>query len=133
MACKFHEMTDSELDKQLELARSEIRELRFNYAVARSLQDPSRIRKLKRNNAKMLTIIKERQLGITTQKDKTKKGKKAETGKKKETVKKGAAKKSSTKKTTTKKEDKKNINKEKVKPGTKKEKKSSTKEKKINK
>lgn len=71
MGSVFHEMTDEELDKQLVAARSELRELRFNYAVVRSLQDPARVGKLRRNVARILTVRKERGLGITGIKPKT--------------------------------------------------------------
>ena len=78
MGSKFHEMTEEELQKQLELSHSEIRELRFTYAVARSLQDPARVRKLKRNVARILTVLNLRKLGKATVQPKTEsdKGKK---------------------------------------------------------
>ena len=107
MACVFHEMTTEELEKQLELSRSELRELRFTFAVARSLQDPARVRKLKRNVAKILTVTRARQLGIVEQSsgkgqtDKKDAGKK-ESGKKdagKKDTKKESGKKESGKKT----------------------------------
>lgn len=52
MATSVHDMTNEELTKQLDNARKELRELRFTYAVARSLQDPARIGKLKRQIAR---------------------------------------------------------------------------------
>jgi ribosomal protein L29 len=63
MASAFHEMTDEELGKQLGEARRELVDLRFNFAVARSLQSPARVRMLKRNVARILTVQKERASG----------------------------------------------------------------------
>lgn len=70
MAASFHEMTDEELSKQLESAASEIRELRFNYAVARSLQDPARVGKLRKDVARIKTVKRARELGIAKQVEK---------------------------------------------------------------
>ena len=65
MATTYHEMTDEELNKQLEDSSSELRELRFTYAMARSLPDPSRVGKLKRNVARIKTVLTERKKGIS--------------------------------------------------------------------
>ena len=70
MSSIFHEMTEEELDKRIKQAQSEIRELRFNYAVARSLQDPDKIGRLKKDVARCLTVKKEREKGIATIKEK---------------------------------------------------------------
>lgn len=64
MATAYHEMTNEELDKQLDLARVELRNLRFTFAVARSLQSPARVGDLKKNIARILTIKRGRELGI---------------------------------------------------------------------
>jgi len=85
MASVFHELTDLEIAKQLEEAKSEIRELRFAYATTRSLADPSRVGKLKRNIARMMTVLRERQMGKTDVKPKTEK--KSKVKKKKEEAK----------------------------------------------
>lgn len=68
MGSVFHEMTDEELKKQLLSSRRELMELRFNFAVARSLPNPSRVRQLKRNVARILTVNRERAMGKATQK-----------------------------------------------------------------
>ncbi|MBI3395907.1 MAG: 50S ribosomal protein L29 [Spirochaetia bacterium] len=73
MGTVYHEMTDEELTKQLELAKAEMRELRFTYATARSLPDPSRIGNLKRNVARILTVRSERTAGKATVKPKSEK------------------------------------------------------------
>ena len=62
MASTYHDMTDEELNTQLDNARKELRELRFSYAVARSLQNPSRIGQLKRNIARILTVKREKEI-----------------------------------------------------------------------
>lgn len=64
MATAYHEMTNEELDKQLEQARVELRNLRFTFAVARSLQSPARVGALRKNIARILTIKRGRELGI---------------------------------------------------------------------
>jgi len=69
MASTFHEMTDEELQKQLVDSRKEIMESRFNFAVARSLQNPARVRQLKRNVARALTVQNERKKGIAVFKE----------------------------------------------------------------
>lgn len=73
MSSIFHELSNEELGQQIEQSRSELRELRFSYAIARTVQDPARFRTLKRNIAKILTVQKERQLGIATMKPKSEK------------------------------------------------------------
>lgn len=67
MAATFHEMNDEELSKQLEAARAEIRELRFTYAVARSLPNPARVGKLRKDVARIMTVRRARALGISKQ------------------------------------------------------------------
>lgn len=79
MGSVVHEMTDEEIKKQIEANRSELRELRFTFAVARSLQDPARVRKLKRDTARMLTVQRLRELGkakVAPKTDRKKKEKK---------------------------------------------------------
>lgn len=62
MAVNYHEMTEEELQKQLDASRSELRELRFTFAVARSLQNPSRPGQIKKSIARILTIKRAREL-----------------------------------------------------------------------
>ena len=73
MAATFHEMNDEELSKQLEAARAEMRELRFTFAVARSLPNPARVGKLRKDVARILTIRRARSLGISKQAPETQK------------------------------------------------------------
>ncbi|MBX7056489.1 MAG: 50S ribosomal protein L29 [Leptospirales bacterium] len=61
-------MSDEELKKQLVDSRRELMELRFNFAVARSLPNPARVGRLKRNVARILTVTQERAQGKATQK-----------------------------------------------------------------
>lgn len=92
MGSPFHEMTDEELTKQLDEFRGELREQRFNFAVVRSLQDPGKTRKLKRNIARILTVQTERERGISEVQPKSG-GKKDKAPKKTETTEPQAAKK----------------------------------------
>ena len=78
MGSPIHEMTDEELVKQLDQYRGELREQRFNFAVVRSLQDPGKTRKLKRNIARVLTVQSERERGVAVIQPKSEKGKKPE-------------------------------------------------------
>lgn len=81
MARVIHEMADADLAKLIDDSRKEIRDLRFQFGVARSLQNPSQIRTLRRTVAGALTVLSERKLGLATQKapsGKAPKAKKAE-------------------------------------------------------
>jgi len=84
MGSIYHEMNEDELNRNLEEVRSEIRELRFTFAVARTLQDPARVRKLKKSVAAIMTVKRERELGIAAVKPKTERKVKASSSKKKE-------------------------------------------------
>ena len=83
MGSVFHELTEEEIQKQLEDSKSELRELRFTYAMARSLTDPSRVGKLKRNIARLLTVKRLRELGKATIQEKTERKEKKAKGSKK--------------------------------------------------
>lgn len=63
-ATSFHDMTEEELKKQLDASRRELLDHRFNFAVARSLQNPARVSLLKRNIARILTVQTARRKGI---------------------------------------------------------------------
>lgn len=65
MAANFHEMTDEELTTQLEQARRELMEMRFSYAVARSLQSPARVGQLRKTIARVLTVQTARKKGLS--------------------------------------------------------------------
>ncbi|HBS05405.1 MAG TPA: 50S ribosomal protein L29 [Leptospiraceae bacterium] len=75
MASSYHEMTDENLKEQLDQAKAELRELRFTFGIARSLQKPARVGQLKKNVARINTVLRERELGLATQKEATSKGK----------------------------------------------------------
>lgn len=94
MARVLHEMADADLAKLIDDSRKEIRDLRFQFGVARSLQNPSQIRTLRRTVAGALTVQSERKLGLATQKAPSGKAPKA----KKAEVKKEVAKESKDKK-----------------------------------
>ncbi|MBE7439492.1 MAG: 50S ribosomal protein L29 [Spirochaetales bacterium] len=67
MKCIYHEMPSDQIQKQLEEARSNLREDRFTFATARSLPDPGSISKTRKNIARMLTILRLRELGKASQ------------------------------------------------------------------
>lgn len=71
MASKFHELSENDLKDQLEAAKSELREMRFQFGVTRSIQDTARVGNLKRNVARIYTVLRERELGLATQKEPT--------------------------------------------------------------
>ena len=75
MGCVFHGSTDEELNSRLNECYSELREMRFTYAVARSVQSPAKFGALKKDIAKILTIKSERAKGISTRKEGVKSGK----------------------------------------------------------
>jgi len=68
MARALHEMADADLQRLIEDSRSQLRELRFQFGVARSLQNPAIVRTTRRTMAGALTVLNERKLGISTQK-----------------------------------------------------------------
>lgn len=72
MASKFHELTETDLKDQLEAAKSELREIRFQFGVTRTVQDPGRVSTLKKNVARIYTVLRERELGLAVQKEPTK-------------------------------------------------------------
>ncbi len=69
MSKVLKEMTNQEIDKYLLSTRRDIMNLRFNFAVSRSLPNPSKIGLLKKNVARALTIKNERK-GLEPNKDK---------------------------------------------------------------
>lgn len=62
MKMKLAELKDSEIEQQLLDATKQIREIRFQFAIARSLENPKSIRDLKKKIARLKTIQRERQL-----------------------------------------------------------------------
>ena len=56
-------MTDDELAKKLDSLKDELFNLRFQLATGQ-LENPMRIREIKRNIAKVKTVQRERQLGL---------------------------------------------------------------------
>ncbi|MCE9599913.1 MAG: 50S ribosomal protein L29 [Spirochaetia bacterium] len=71
MAKALHEMADADLLKLVEDSRSQLRELRFQFGVARSLPNPAGLRTIRRTMAGALTVLNERKLGIAAQKAET--------------------------------------------------------------
>ena len=61
-AADLREMSEKELYRLLDTNYRDLIKLRFNYAVTRSLQNPSKIRLLRRSIARILTVQKERTL-----------------------------------------------------------------------
>ena len=62
MKQKLNELKDNEIVTQLAEARNNLRQLRFDYAMTRSLQNPKEINNLKKKIARLLTVQREREL-----------------------------------------------------------------------
>lgn len=62
MKIKISELKDSEILDQLNDASKQIREHRFQFAIARSLENPKVIRDLKKKVARLKTAQRERQI-----------------------------------------------------------------------
>ena len=62
MKLKVADLKDSEITEQLNEASKQIREQRFQYAIARSLENPKIIRDLKKKVARLKTVQRERVL-----------------------------------------------------------------------
>ncbi|MCK8816200.1 50S ribosomal protein L29 [Natroniella sulfidigena] len=62
-AKELRELTDKELDKKLEESKEELFNLRFQNATAQ-LDNPIRIREVKKTIARIKTILTERQLKL---------------------------------------------------------------------
>jgi large subunit ribosomal protein L29 len=62
MKVKISELKDTEINEQLLEASKQVREQRFQYAIARSLENPKVIRDLKKKIARLKTIQREREL-----------------------------------------------------------------------
>ncbi len=69
MKGKLQELTQEELNKSLKESKEEIRKERFK-AVTSKVDNPRRIRELKKHIARILTLQREYELGIRTQKGK---------------------------------------------------------------
>ena len=66
MKVKLSDLKDSEISQQLVEATKQIRENRFQYAIARTLENPKIIRDLKKKIARLKTIQRERELSKAT-------------------------------------------------------------------
>ena len=66
---KFHDMTSEELKTKLIENKSELFNLRFRHATGQ-LENPMQMVVCKKNIAKIMTILRERELGITRNKAK---------------------------------------------------------------
>jgi len=62
MKVKISDINDSEIVEQLNEATKQVREQRFQYAIARSLENPKIIRDLKKKIARLKTIQREREI-----------------------------------------------------------------------
>jgi large subunit ribosomal protein L29 len=62
MKLKIADLKDTEISEQLNEASKQIREQRFQYAIARSLENPKIIRDLKKKVARLKTAQRERVL-----------------------------------------------------------------------
>lgn len=60
----FREMTDEELAKKLAESKDELFRLRFQLAT-NQLDNPMRIKEVRKNIARIKTVLKERELGIS--------------------------------------------------------------------
>jgi len=65
MKVKLHELKDAEIATQLKDASKELREQRFQFAVTRSLENPKKIRNLKKKIARLMTIQREREIAAS--------------------------------------------------------------------
>lgn len=59
---KLKDLGDQELRNQLESLRKELRETRFEFGVARMIENPAKVSKSKKDVARILTILREREL-----------------------------------------------------------------------
>lgn len=62
-ADKLRDMTKVELDQKLQEFKEELFNLRFQHATAQ-LDNPMRIKEVKRNIARVKTVLREMELGI---------------------------------------------------------------------
>jgi large subunit ribosomal protein L29 len=69
MKGKLEELSLDELDRSMRESREEIRKERFK-SVTSKVENPKKIRELKKHIARILTLKKEYQLGIRTLKSK---------------------------------------------------------------
>ena len=80
---RFFEMTNDELNNTVNELKKELFELRFKQAVAQ-LPNPLRIRECKKDIARAMTVLRQREIGISiepTSTSKSKSSKKAKTSK----------------------------------------------------
>lgn len=59
---KLKDLGEHELRNQLESLRKELREIRFEFGVARMIENPAKVSKSKKDVARILTILREREL-----------------------------------------------------------------------
>ncbi len=58
---RLRELSDEDLRSQLQSLRAEVREARFQYGITRTVANPARLRKAKKDIARILTLLHERQ------------------------------------------------------------------------
>ncbi len=72
-ASELRELPDQELHRQLQRLKEELFNLRFQQATGR-LENPMRLRQVKRDIARVKTVLRERELGLTEGRDGKRKG-----------------------------------------------------------
>ena len=65
---KIRELKPEDIDSEVQNTKEEIRKMRFQYAVSRSLENTKSIRNAKKKIARLLTVKRERELGINQKK-----------------------------------------------------------------
>ncbi len=74
-AVKFFEMSTADLSRQLDEKKSDLFNLRFQHAT-NQLENPMKLVECKRDIAKIMTILRQRELGISAEPQAPKKAKK---------------------------------------------------------
>lgn len=57
---KMKDLSSADLQSQLESLRTELREARFQFGMTRTITNPARVRKVKKDIARILTLLHER-------------------------------------------------------------------------
>jgi large subunit ribosomal protein L29 len=57
---KMKDLSSADLQNQLESLRKELREARFQFGITRTITNPARVRKAKKDISRILTLLHER-------------------------------------------------------------------------
>lgn len=68
---QFREMTTADIENELQQSREALENFRFQHATGQ-LENHKAMKNMKRDIAKMITVLKERGMGINSHLDKTK-------------------------------------------------------------